>query len=69
MSFIETDSYVADAAYAAALDQIEGALRNPGFDLRTRLVEILGEAGVWPIKCLEDRLKERRRRRERDKQP
>lgn len=65
MSPINHAAYLRTDAYRTMLDQIIGAYADHGDDLRTRLVEILGEAGVWPLKCLEDRLEERRRRRER----
>lgn len=65
MSPINVQAYVPTDAYRAMLDQIIAAPADSGHDLRTRLVEILGAAGVWPISCLEDRLDERQRRRKR----
>lgn len=66
MSPINVQAYIPTDAYRAMLDQLMVAPAAPGHDLRTRLVEILGAAGVWPISCLEDRLDEWRRRRERE---
>lgn len=65
MTPINIPAYVPTDAYRAMLDQIIAAPAEPGPCLRTRLVEILGAAGVWPISCLEDRLEERQRRRRR----
>lgn len=65
MSPINIPAYVPTDSYRAMLDEIIAAPADPGHDLRTRLVEILGKAGVWPIACLEDRLDEKQRRRKR----
>ena len=65
MTPINIPAYVPTDTYRVMLDEIMAAPANPGLCLRTRLVEILGDAGVWPISCLEDRLEEKQRRRER----
>lgn len=63
MSPIATNAYLSDEAYDALLDHLEQALTNASLDLRTALIEVLGDAGVWPLRCLEDRLQERAQRR------
>lgn len=65
MSPINIPAYLATDAYRTMLDEIIAAPADPGLCLRSRLVEILGNAGVWPISCLEDRLDEKQRRRAR----
>lgn len=66
MSPINIPAYLRTDAYRTMLDEIIAAPSDPGLCLRTRLVEILGKAGVWPISCLEDRLDEKQRRRKRE---
>ncbi|MDR6831331.1 hypothetical protein J2W99_005084 [Bosea robiniae] len=65
MSPIKTAAYLADDTYNTMLDDLANALVNPGPCLRSRLIEVLGDADIWPIMCLEDRLEERQRRRAR----
>lgn len=54
MSSISTPAYVPTEAYRAMIDEIIAAPADPGPCLRTRLVEILGAAGVWPDYCRPD---------------
>lgn len=65
MSPINIQAYVPTAAYWSMVDRIIAAPSAPGLCLHSKLIEILGDAGVWPISCLEDRLEERQRRRKR----
>jgi hypothetical protein len=64
MSPIKTAAYLADDTYNTMLDDLANALINPGPCLRSRLIEVLGDADIWPLRCIADRLEERRRRRE-----
>lgn len=45
------DYYVATGAYHATLDRIIGAFADPGLCIRTDLIEILGDLGIWPASC------------------
>lgn len=54
------ETYLHTATYRTMLDRLVEAYADPGHDLRTRLIEVIGEAGVWPMFCLEDRQEERR---------
>lgn len=51
-------AYFDTDAYNHALDKLETMARtfDPAApdDLRTRLVEVLGDLGVWPADCAED---------------
>lgn len=66
MSPMNTASYLSDQTHRTLVDRIETVHLNPGHDLRSTIIEILGDADIWPLKCLEDRLDERRRRRARE---
>ena len=48
-------AYFENDAYHNALDQLEAIARtfDPAApdDLRTRLIEAVGDLGVWPISC------------------
>lgn len=50
------DTYIATETYNVALDQLETIARtfDPAApdDLRTRIIEVLGDLGVWPEECL-----------------
>ncbi|MGR9434777.1 hypothetical protein ACU8OP_07135 [Rhizobium leguminosarum] len=50
------DQYIYDDAYHCALDRLEAIARTfePAApdDLRTRIIEVLGDLGIWPIDCL-----------------
>ncbi|MGR9237937.1 hypothetical protein ACU8OH_03825 [Rhizobium leguminosarum] len=52
------DQYIHDAAYHSALDQLEAIARTfePAApdDIRTRVVEVLGDLGIWPDECLRE---------------
>lgn len=48
---MNADQFISAEAYRLMLDKIVGALANPSFDLRTQLVEVLGDAGIWPDYC------------------
>ncbi|MFF0949374.1 hypothetical protein ACFYE9_17380 [Rhizobium leguminosarum] len=51
------DQYIHADTYHSALDTLEAIARTfePAApdDLRTRLIEVLGDLGIWPIDCLE----------------
>lgn len=65
MSPISHASYLADQTHRTLVDRLAMAHIDPGYDLRSTIIEILGDADIWPIMCLEDRLEERQRRRAR----
>lgn len=50
------DTYIATATYNVALDQLETIART--FDpaapdmMRTRIIEVLADLGIWPEDCL-----------------
>lgn len=51
------DQYIHDDTYHAAVNSLEAIARaydpaDPD-DLRTKIIEALGNLGVWPIECLE----------------
>ncbi|QND20403.1 hypothetical protein HB774_09995 [Rhizobium leguminosarum bv. viciae] len=50
------DQFIHDDAYHSALDRLEAISRTfePAApdDLRTRIIEVLGDLGIWPIDCL-----------------
>lgn len=48
---MNTAHYLDTDAYRSTLDRLTAALADPGHDLRTTLVEILGDAGIWPDYC------------------
>lgn len=43
--------YLDTDAYRLMLARIIATLADPGHDLQTTLVEILGDAGIWPDYC------------------
>lgn len=49
-----TDFYVDTVAYHLTLDRIVRAFTDPGICLRTDLIEILGDLGIWPSSCRPD---------------
>lgn len=51
MSPISSASYLGTDTYRATIDRIIAAYADPGHDLRTTLVEILGDTGIWPDYC------------------
>lgn len=46
-----TDHYIATDTYRLMLDRIASALVDPGHDLRTKLTEIMADAGIVPCYC------------------
>ncbi|MDX0538472.1 hypothetical protein GOC59_02465 [Sinorhizobium medicae] len=50
------DQYIHDDTYHAAVDNLEAIARSydpaDPDDLRTKIIEALGDLGVWPIECL-----------------
>ncbi|WP_165418966.1 hypothetical protein [Rhizobium leguminosarum] len=53
---MQASAYFRSDSYHAALDSLEAIARNfePAApdDLRTRIIEVLGDLGIWPIDCL-----------------
>lgn len=49
-----TDHYIVTDAYRLMLDRMMGALADPGHDLRSKLVEIMADAGIVPDYCRPD---------------
>ncbi|MBY3493883.1 hypothetical protein [Rhizobium laguerreae] len=49
------EQFIHDDAYHSALDQLEAIARTfePAApdDLRTRIIEVLGDLGIWPVTC------------------
>lgn len=52
------DRYIHDAVYSVAVTRLETIARNfdaaAPDDLRSRIIEVLGDLGVWPDECLKE---------------
>lgn len=48
---MSANHYLDTDTYRTMLDRIMRAVANPGHDLRTELIEIMGDAGIWPSYC------------------
>ena len=51
------ETFIDNETYDALIDALL-APKEPTLDPRGQLVEILGDAGVWPRLCLVERVKE-----------
>jgi len=52
------DRYIHDAIYSVAVTRLENIARNfdsaAPDDLRSRIIEVLGDLGMWPEECLKE---------------